>query len=217
MAAVNEIIVREYFELHEFLVRQYRKYAAPGGQEDDDPDFLVLNPQPQPREAELPFELGAAELAYIERAVVVVKAWHTDVFSATFLANTPKVCRFLEKRAFQKAVRTFGGERPPLKILVVPALPQEAQAREQSIAFLRGKGIDGVISFRTMLADLVRQVEANRNYQKSDLLQTIRILKHYDFLKGPQMELFKPVRKREKVQRRDRSAEKPPSAPTANN
>ena len=40
-------------------------------------------------------------------------------------------------------------------------------------------------------ADLVARTEANRNYQKSDLLQTIRILKNYDFFKGPQMELFK--------------------------
>ena len=29
MSAVSETIVREYFELHEFLVRQHRKYIAP--------------------------------------------------------------------------------------------------------------------------------------------------------------------------------------------
>jgi hypothetical protein len=47
-----------------------------------------------------------------------------------------------------------------------------------------------------MLADLVAHTEPNRNYQKSDLLQTIRILKNYDFFKEPQLELFKPRRKR---------------------
>ena len=62
--------------------------------------------------------------------------------------------------------------------------------------WLRGKGLDGVIPFRTMLADLINQIETNRNYQKSDLLQVIRILKNYDFFKEPQMELFKPKRKR---------------------
>ena len=46
-----------------------------------------------------------------------------------------------------------------------------------------------------MLADLVSETKANRNYQKSDVLQIIRILKNYDFLKGPQMELFKTKRK----------------------
>jgi hypothetical protein len=56
--------------------------------------------------------------------------------------------------------------------------------------------MDAVIPFRTMLADLVEQTEINRNYQKSDLLQIIRILKNYDFVKEPQLELFTSKRKR---------------------
>ena len=89
----------------------------------------------------------------------------------------------------------------PLKILVVPALPQDTQARDQSIALLRSKGIDAVIPFHTMLADLVSETEVNRNYQKSDLLQIIRILKNYDFFKEPQLELFKSRRKKKKADR----------------
>ena len=50
-----------------------------------------------------------------------------------------------------------------------------------------------------MLTDLVSETETNRNYQKSDLLQIIRILKNYDFFKEPQMELFKAKRKRKSV------------------
>ena len=46
------------------------------------------------------------------------------------------------------------------------------------------------------LAFLVNQVEPNRNYQKSDLLQLIRILKNYEFFKEPQLDLFRPKRKR---------------------
>ena len=47
-----------------------------------------------------------------------------------------------------------------------------------------------------MLADLIDQIEVNRNYQKSDLLQIIRILKNYDLFKEPQLELFKSRRKK---------------------
>ena len=97
---------------------------------------------------------------------------------------------------FQQAARAFGKDGTPLKILVVPALPQAAEARDESIAMLRAKGIDAVIPFRTMLADLVNETEVNRNYQKSDLLQIIRILKNYDFFKEPQMELFRSKRKK---------------------
>ena len=196
MAAVSEAIVREYFELHEFLVRQHRKYIALTRREEDDIDFFVLNPQPQPRAADLPFVLSSADLRFVERAVVVVKGWHTETFSPAVLVHAPEIFRFVEPKVFQQAARAFGAEGTPLKILVVPALPQTAAARDESIALLRSKGIDAVIPFRTMLTDLVNETEVNRNYQKSDLLQLIRILKNYDFFKEPQLELFKPKRRR---------------------
>jgi hypothetical protein len=198
MPAVSETIVREYFELHGFLVRQRRKFVAPNrnADDEDDIDFFVLNPQPQTRPSEFPFVLTSAELAFINRAIVVVKGWHTETFSTARLAKTPEIFRFVEPKAFQQAARVFGSDGTPLKILVVPALPQDSKARDESIALLRSKGIDAVIPFRTMLADLVSETEANRNYQKSDILQIIRILKNYDFFKGPQMELFKARKKR---------------------
>jgi hypothetical protein len=196
MSAVSETIVREYFELHEFLVRQHRKYIVQTRREDDDIDFFVLNPHPQPRAGEQPFVLASADLESIDRAIVVVKGWHTETFSSARLASTPEIFRFVEPKVFQQAARVFGKDRVPLKILVVPALPQNDPAREQSIALLRSKGIDAVIPFRTMLADLLGAVEVNRNYQKSDLLQIIRILKNYDLLKDPQLELFKTKRKK---------------------
>jgi hypothetical protein len=196
MSAVSETIVREYFELHEFLVRQHRKYIAQTKREDDDIDFFVLNPRLQKRETALPFILTSEDLRFIERAIVVVKGWHTETFSSARLASTPEIFRFVEPKVFKQAARAFGEDGAPMKILVVPALPQGAEAREESIGVLRSKGVDAVIPFHTMLADLVEKTEINRNYQKSDLLQIIRILKNYDLLKEPQMELFKSRRKR---------------------
>ncbi len=198
MSAVSETIVREYFELHEFLVRQARKYIAQTKRKDDDIDFFVLNPRATPRAGDQPFVLASEDLKHIERAIVVVKGWHTETFSSARLASTPEIFRFVGTKVFQQAARVFGEHGAPLKILVVPALPHEAHARDESIALLRAKGVDAVIPFRTMLADLVAQTEANRNYQKSDLLQTIRILKNYEFFKEPQLELFKPRRKKSK-------------------
>lgn len=196
MSSVSETIVREYFELHEFLVRQHRKYIAQTRREDDDIDFFVLNPHPRKTSTPLPFVLNTADLAQVHRAIVVVKGWHTETFSPAVLMNAPEIFRFVEPAAFKQAARAFGAEGMPMKILVVPALPAGADARAQSIALLRAKGIDAVIPFRTMLAGLIDKTETNRNYQKSDLLQVVRILKNYEFLREPQMELFKPRRPR---------------------
>jgi len=194
MAAVSETIVREYFELQGFFVRQQRKFIAPSRQEDDEIDFFVWNPRAEPRE-NLPFVLGSADLAAVSRAVVVVKGWHTETFSPSLLANAPEIFRFLDPGSFQQAVRVFGEDGAVKKLLVMPALPAGPEARQQSIEMLRAKGLDGVIPFHTMLQDLIDQIEVNRNYQKSDLLQVIRILKNYDFFKEPQLELFKSKRK----------------------
>jgi len=196
MSAVSETIVREYFEQHAFLVRQHRKYIAPNKNEDDDIDFFVLNPRPQKPPPELPFVLTSGDLTFVERAIVVVKGWHTETFSSARLTSTPEIFRFVGTKVFQQAAQEFGGERATLKILIVPALPRLAAARDESIALLRAKGVDAVIPFRTMLTDLVAHTEVNRNYQKSDLLQMIRILKNYDLIREPQLELFKGRRKK---------------------
>lgn len=196
MSAISEIIVREYFELHGFLVRQQRKYLAPTRAEDEEIDLLVVNPLAVPATGTRPFVLCSADLAQITRALVVIKGWHTDTFSPGVLAGAPEIFRFLEPAVFQPSARALGPGTNPLKLLVVPALPLNPEMRDQSIQLLRDKGVDGVLPFRTLLADLIARVEVNRNYQKSDLLQTIRILKNYDFCKEPQMELFKPNRRR---------------------
>jgi hypothetical protein len=196
MAAVSESIVREYFELHGFFVRQQRKFIAPSRREDEEIDFFILRPQPELVTTPVPFILTSADLRSIARGVVVVKGWHTESFSPAVLANAPEIFRFVEPAAFQRAVRAFGGAGTPTKILVVPALPQAEGAKAASVGLLRSKGVDAVIPFQTMLMDLIDQIEVNRNYQKSDLLQIIRILKNYDFFREQQLELFKGKRAR---------------------
>jgi len=201
MAAVSETIVREFFELHGFLIRQHRKYVSPNRslEEDDDIDFFVLNPHPRTAERALPFLIGSQDLGSIARAIVVVKGWHTETFSTARLSNTPELFRFVEPKVFQQAARAFGEDGTLLKLLVLPSLPHDAKARDESIALLKAKGVDGVIPFRAMLATLIAETKPNRNYQKSDLLQIIRILKTYDLIKDSQLELFKQSGKRKKA------------------
>lgn len=195
--SVSETIVREFFELHGFLVHQRRKYVASAARDDEEIDFLVLNPQPESDNTALPLILEAADLRRVRRAMVVVKGWHTETFSPSRLASSPEIFRFVRPGILKQAGKFFGGDEPLTRILVVPALPEDLEARTQSLDLLRSKGVDAVIPFRTLLAGLVQHTEINRNYTKSDLLQIIRVLKNYGFLRDSQLELFKPRRKRE--------------------
>jgi hypothetical protein len=198
LPAISENIVREYFELHGFFVRQQRKFIAQARREDDEADFVVWNPRAETSASPLPFVLTDGDLRFLSRAMVVVKGWHTETFSPAVLANAPEIFRSLTPEALKRAAQQFSDDAPYLNLLVVPALPHDAESRDQSIELLRAKGFGGVIPFRSILTDLISRIEPNRNYQKSDLLQTLRILKNYDFFRDPQMELFKPKRARKK-------------------
>ncbi len=189
--SVSENIVREFFELHGFLVHQRRKFVAPSARDEEEIDFLVLNPRPRPASGPLPSVLGSEHLGRLTRAIVVVKGWHTETFSPARLGREPGIFRFADPDVVQQARTFFGAEAAFNKLLVLPALPQDEAARAESLALLKAKGVDAVLPFRIMLVDLIAGTEPNRNYQKSDLLQTIRVLKNYDLFREAQLELFK--------------------------
>ena len=202
MSAIDEDIVREYFEQNGFLVRQVRKYAVQSRKKSSDEeliDLLVFNPAYVRSERRPDFFIFTSELQYIHRAVLSVKGWHTNVFNPATLRSSPEIFRFLEQNVQKEASRQLAlAEDEPghgddlLKIIVAPGLPAQEPYRSQSVGLLKERGVDGIISFRSMLQELIGRIEINRNYRKSDTLQIMRILKNYDLLKDPQLDLFPP-------------------------
>ena len=201
MSAIDEAIVREYFEQNGFLVRQVRKYEVMARKKtgDEEIDLLVYNPGYQPGVRRPDFFLLSSELAYVRRGIVAVKAWHTDRFTPGTLKNSPEIFSFLEQDVLKELPRLFPvdassveaeGAEQPTKILVLPSLPTAEPFRTQSVQLLKERGVDAIISFRAMLIDLLEHIEVNRSYGKSDTLQVMRILKNYDLIKDTQMDLL---------------------------
>ena len=198
MSAIDEEIVREYFEQSGFFVRQVRKYQvqARRKREGEEIDLLVFNPGWRRGLRKPDFFLFAKELPFLHRAVVSVRGWHTGVFTPATLKSSPEIFRFLEEKVLKQAERLFpapeSGEGGPglTRVLVLPGLPTAEPYRSQSVALLKERGVDGIVSFRTMLLDLIARVEVNQSYSKSALLQVIRILKNYGLLADQQMEMF---------------------------
>lgn len=198
MSAVDEGIVREYFEQNGFFVRQVRKYQVQARKKtsDEEIDLLVHNPAWRSGGRKPDFFLFANEMPFVHRAIVAVKPWHTDVFTPALLRGSPeKIFSFLEENVLKEVTRLFAaeaggsGDDKPTKVLVLPALPTAEPFRSQSVQLLKARGVDAIISFRAMLLDLVDKVETNRSYGKSDALQVIRILKNYDLLRDTQLDL----------------------------
>jgi hypothetical protein len=198
MSAIDEGIVREYFEQNGFLVRQGRKYQVSARHKTgaEEVDLMVFNPAWQRGARKPGFFLFSNELPFVRQAVVAVKGWHSGVFTPNMLKSSPEIFGFLEDKVLKDVTRFF----PPAvaddpaggftKILVLPSLPTAEPFRSQSVELLKEKGIDAIISFRAMLLDLLDKVEVNQNYTKSDTLQVMRILKNYDLLKDAQLDLL---------------------------
>ena len=197
MSAIDEGIVREFFEQNGFFVRQVRKYQVQARRTtgDEEIDLLVHNPSWRKGTRKPDFFLFSTELPFVHQAVVSVKPWHTDVFTPAMLKGSPEIFGFLEQNVLRQAARLFPTESDGVgadvaKILVLPAIPTAEPFRSQSVELLKERGVDGIISFRSMLLDLIEKIDANRNYGKSDTLQVIRVLKNYDLLKDAQLDLL---------------------------
>ncbi|HEY1793422.1 MAG TPA: hypothetical protein VGG34_10935 [Opitutaceae bacterium] len=197
MSATDEGIVREYFEQNGFFVRQVRKYQVQARRKtgDEEIDLLVHNPAWTKAARKPDFLLFSSELQFVHQAVVAVKPWHSGVFTPATLKGSPEIFGFLEQNVLKRAAGLFpaegeGSGSGVTKILVLPALPTAEPFRSQSVAMLKERGVDAIISFRSMLLDLIEKIDANRSYENSDTLQVIRLLKNYDLLKDAQLDLL---------------------------
>jgi hypothetical protein len=198
VSAIDEGIVREYFEQNGFLVRQARKYQVSARRKaaEEEIDLIVFNPAWQRGARKPDFFLFSNELPYVQKAIVAVKGWHTGVFTPNMLKSSPEIFSFLQHNVLKEAARFFppnaadDAADPPTKILVLPSLPTAEPFRTQSVELLKQAGVDAIISFRAMLLDLLDKIEINQNYSKSDTLQVMRLLKNYDLLKDTQLDLL---------------------------
>ncbi|HKB90619.1 MAG TPA: hypothetical protein VKC60_08910, partial [Opitutaceae bacterium] len=109
MSAIDEDIVREYFEQNGFLVRQVRKYQVQARRKtgDEEIDLLVYNPVPAKPTRRPDFFLFSNELPHVHRAIVVVKGWHTGKFTPATLKNSPEIFSFLQENVQKEASKLF--------------------------------------------------------------------------------------------------------------
>ncbi len=106
--------------------------------------------------------------------------------------------RGLLVRQCRKYVTPHPGAEPDIDFPVVNPLPPAEPVTLPAV--LEPADLSRLV--RAIVADLIEQVETNRNYQKSYLLQTVRLLKRYGFLRDPHLDLFQ-VAARRTTRRRD--------------
>ena len=199
MSAVNEQIAREYFESHGFFVRQPNKYVvmARSKRPDEEIDLIVVKPAAGEQIVPEDMLWNGNHLAKVGCAIVSVRGWHTERFSAQTLNLSDHLFRFASAKAVA-SVKALVGDAPVAKIMCLPDLPAQAHQRAAALDVIRARGVDGVILFPTMIRELATSVEITNNYEKSDVLQLLRIIKNYDLFSSEQMELFRERKPRKR-------------------
>jgi len=170
MVDVNEEIVRKYFELQGYFVQADVLYLKPKertGKKSSgygDIDLIITNPKTG------------------DRAIVGVSGWHTERITPSYAKDwAQRLFGFAGRLALEKAAEVLG-DKKFRKILVVSRLGTTENSRTRFVEEVRKLGIDQVIEFPTILQDLINTIETRINYD-SEVLQTLRLLKTYGFLR----------------------------------
>jgi hypothetical protein len=131
--------------------------------------------------------LGSDDVCAIDRAVVEIRAWHTDRFYPSVIETNPVLTQFVSADGLALAQEVFA-QQSFRTILVLSELPTSPEQRGRSLELLQATNVDHVLEFPTVLHDLLRKVNVNGNYHDSQTLQTLRLLKRYKLVRNQQME-----------------------------
>jgi hypothetical protein len=195
MAGFDDSLVREFFEVNGFYVRQSRK-APVGGKKkrpEGDGEIHFHNPHATPA-AERSFQLFGSDLAGLSGGVALVRDWHGQKAVTPTTIRRGDFLDFIRKEACEAAKEAWGQlpadeAAPAAKILILPGLPSQEPARSESIRLLKEAGVDHVISIRTIVENLVQHAET-ATPRESATLALLRLLRVYDMVRTTQLELF---------------------------
>lgn len=205
MSLYTQAALRDFFEIHGFYVRplnvaygspgKRRKTAMPG-----EIPFEVTNAKyvvgPKPG-----FQYFTSDLPHLSRALVSVCAWHQSPrFTNKILHHNTEALKFIERDVVRSAEEIYApefletlqelpgashsdgqpGSLP--RLMVIPSLPNSSDMRARAIDFLRGAGLDGVLTYSTLLLELSARVEIGREYPPHSFLHVLQMLKAYDLV-----------------------------------
>lgn len=177
--------------MNNFAVLANKKYAfsSKKRKEKEEINLIIQNIGQHKTKKDIPFLLTAESLPFIKTAILEVKGWHTGKFTPAVLNKSPHIFNFVRPSVISAAAKMLGTDDFK-KILIIPTLSNSKQTRENSISIMKDKGVDHLIEFKTILSFIIENIKTNKNYIESDILQTIRLLKHYSLIKDKQLELF---------------------------
>ncbi len=194
---MDAVIAREYLELNGFSTLPLRKSRtqAKRSAQVEGLDLYIRNLKFVEGERDPDFLLFSSELRRLRSAVVCVHGWHGEKAALASMKNGADMLKYIEGNVLKKLDKWFefehwrelGETEFPKRILVAPVFPTQEAYRARIVSALKERGVDGILSFKSMLLDIIDRVDTRHVYPKSDLLQLVRTFKTFDLIKDSQM------------------------------
>ncbi len=192
MNEINLQLVREFFELNLFHVyTPWQQVRLGVGRGEQGLQLYIENSQPAPAR-ELGLVLNGVDIAVLHRAVVEIRAWHSDRIYASVIEANPVLTQFAADGAKQPALDFFGTPEFA-SVLVLSELPRSGEQRVKALTALESSPIDHIIEFPTILHELLAKVSVHGSYAGSSVLSLLQLLKRYRLVHYQQMELNLPL------------------------
>lgn len=194
-------IVEAYFESNGFLVRQTSRTKLTFSKKKHHPlpTIAVFNPTTEKNQESLGFRLYTGDLQGVRSSLVSLLGWENSSFTNAQLHSDSQVVKYFRSEAI--ADRLHAGFNPPpslvesgmgkfLKLLVVPTLPKSENKLKQTFNLFQDLGVDGVLTLRSILENLLKQVMPSDSFLNNSVFQLLKLLKAYDMVREPQLDMF---------------------------
>ena len=198
---VEPELMEAYFESNGFLVRQAGKPESQINRKKQEAltSLAIFNPRVAENSYGMGLRFYTSDLNKIRAGLVSLIGWGNSEFTNGMLNNDGLLLKFFKKVVKENRLQKSFNPSPELaesgmgaflRLLVVPALPQSESKAGEVFKILQEAGVDGVLTLRSMLENLLRQSEPANIYTGKPFFQVLRMLKAYDLAKDPQLEMF---------------------------
>ena len=198
---VEHDLVEAYFESNGFLVRQAGKPAQVSARKNSEPllTLAIFNPAILQNQSDLGFRLYTSDLKKIRSGLVSLLGWGNSGFTNGMLNNDSMLIKYFKKELKDNRLGlnfspgpelAESGMGPFMRLLIVPALPRNEAKITEVFSILQKNSVDGVLTIRSMLENLLRQSDPGKFSPGKPFLQVLKLLKAYELAKEPQLEMF---------------------------
>ncbi|MCM8776895.1 MAG: hypothetical protein NC905_01330 [Candidatus Omnitrophica bacterium] len=176
MSQASIEIIKEFFIIYNFFVLQ------------KDDILFVQNAEVNEPEDMDKFILSGSEVSKVlKNGVIKPVCWHTMKFTPVVLSRFPEIFEFSKGRYNSESKKFFQGENFK-KVLVIPSLPVSDKLQKESIKIMKEEGVDYLITFPSVIANLIEKIDA-RNVYLSSVNEILRVLKFYKFFTDKEQKL----------------------------